>query len=357
MSIKVYNFNIYSNSFMQSNLEYYELYKCIENLTSIVFDNKQKQNKHSYYYVPKKLDLHYLRRICIYNSNNKNIIPKIKSIKKNKKYDILTNKIKLMSNDQKCDIIPFYNHDNNVLSGLTLFLYSCDMLKIPRLCTNLYDLVLIDCDYLEYIPKLPKTLSQLILYNCDKIKKINRFPTNLKKICICDMNNLQNIVNLPEHIEYIKMSNLPKLNISLLILNLRSIKSLCLPNCNLSYLPDKLPESLVYLNIDDNNINYLPKLRSFNFEHLSCNNNKNLSSIPKLSRKIKVLELNETSLHFIPKVFDNIKKVSSQYTNINDNYLHVSYDGLLEDDNKLLLLKLNNKDSNIEINLTKKIKS
>ena len=155
-----------------------------------------------------------------------------------------------------------------IING-TLDLSNCGELKdISKITEIKEDLILPGFDTDKNIKINPKLkVNNLIFYIAEYEKTNSYIFPKINSVQKLDLNNFTLLKKIPEGINY---SNLKELNISWTII---------------SELPDNM----------------------FNLEKLDCSYNKNISVIPKSSKKLKSININGTSIKELPELNTTLK--------------------------------------------------
>lgn len=194
------------------------------------------------------------------------------------------------------------------LSHYRLFNY-----KITSFPNNLIKLNISRSRLNDMSNNLPSSLKYL---DCSHniITDIKDLPNNLL-ILKCNHNHIKRINKLPESLEYIDISH----NRIETIENLPSV----LRTMNISYNCIKeikqLPQMITNINCSNNNITYLPEVLSQSLIYLDCSHNR-IINLPTNMVHIEELYCNNNRIINIPKELPNIRRLDisrNKITNFN----------------------------------------
>lgn len=198
-----------------------------------------------------------------------------------------------------------------------LKILNCNKNELDNLDNLPANLKILDCacNLIKSLDNLPNSLVYLNCYDCE-IENFDNLPNSLEYLN-CSNNVCTNLQNLPHNLKYLhcehnNLNNLDNLPINLIILSCA--------NCNLSSI--LLPNSLTELVACENEIKELNKFPSnIKYVGLGANNNIKISNLPD---SVIYLDIDNCGLEELPILGSKIKNINcsgNKFSQINGKQL------------------------------------
>ena len=179
---------------------------------------------------------------------------------------------------------------------------------LPNFFIGEVDLSTLNCSHnrLQGLPILPGNLRELNCYK-NSIFGLPDLPANLIKLN-CSYNQINGIPVLPASLEKLNISYNPIIGSIANIILPNSLKKFYCHNCQITNLPETLPNLLEDFKCANNAINYLPNLPN-GLKRFNCSNN-NLTVMPDLPDSLRELycrgnTFNDESINKIIAFYQN----------------------------------------------------
>ncbi len=187
---------------------------------------------------------------------------------------------------------------------------SSHLKKIPKLPEGIREVIITEND-IEYIPKLPESIIELNL-SMNPIKNIHSFPSNLLELTITHT-KIKKFPKYPDTIIKLDISH-NQMYVSKLLANLPpNLTFLDISNNNLEYIYN-LPDSIECLCMDNNFIRKISRLPS-KLEEFVCNNNC-LYDLPYIPDSVSHLEINNNYIKNMVNFPLNLKHFHCKNNNL-----------------------------------------